>query len=160
MLFRSAALGLLGGIIRGSAMGDLQALEQTVFQWTCNEPDEQGKVQHWVRLQREHPMALKNFFRQLKAAMRFKAPAPFPAPRNGSGQSGQTRDAVNGNAQKPVFLVSRQDRLVHPSCSDSLYERYGQPGHYFVHPFAGHDLTSDDPEGTLDFLRRYLQTFA
>ncbi|MCB1168879.1 MAG: alpha/beta hydrolase [Leptospiraceae bacterium] len=155
-----AALGLLGGIVRARAMGDLEALEERVFQWTCNEPDEQGKVQHWVRLQKEHPLDLHNFLRQLKAAMGFKAPPRFPETGVGLSQSGKTPDAGSGNAPKPVFLVSRRDRLVHPSCSDVLYQRYGQPGKYFVHPFAGHDLTSDDPEGTMDFLRRYMQAFA
>ncbi|MCB1303877.1 MAG: alpha/beta fold hydrolase [Leptospiraceae bacterium] len=133
----SAAWKLLGGIFQGKLRGDVQSMEEAVFGVSCNVADHGEKVQHWVRLQKEHPMTLPNFLHQLRAALTFKPPEP--------------------GFKSPVFLVSRNDRLVSPQCSDDLYRRYGSSdAGYFVHPFAGHDLTSDDPEGTADFLARYI----
>jgi pimeloyl-ACP methyl ester carboxylesterase len=43
-----------------------------------------------------------------------------------------------------AFLGSRKDRLVSVVCSRDLARRYGAP--YEEHPWAGHDLTLDDPE--------------
>lgn len=140
-----AARGLMKGIYRGVVGRDIRALERTVLEWSCNTTMDDGKLERWVELQREYPMAFGNFLRQLLAALRFKAPQ-------------STGNSVAGGQSAPVFLVSRKDRLVNPSCSDALFKRYGKPGQYFVHPFAGHDLTTDDPEGTLDFLRRYLSS--
>ncbi|MEY2935821.1 MAG: hypothetical protein RL033_6570 [Pseudomonadota bacterium] len=42
------------------------------------------------------------------------------------------------------FLGSRHDRLVSVVCSRDLARRYGAP--YEEHPWAGHDLTLDDPD--------------
>ncbi|MEY4547207.1 MAG: hypothetical protein RL685_3402 [Pseudomonadota bacterium] len=63
---------------------------------------------------------------QLYAAARFFPPSPR-------------------SVRPPIaFLGSRHDRLVSVVCSRDLARRYGAP--YEEHPWAGHDLTLDDPD--------------
>lgn len=132
----AAAADLGKAIYTGMVKKDIPAMENRVFARSCNRENPEG-ARRWIELQQQYPIKISNFSRQLLAAMRFRAPDPdFPS---------------------PVFLVSRKDRLVDPRCSDALYRQYGTSGQYFVHPEAGHDLTTDDPEGTMDFLRRYLR---
>ncbi len=131
----AAALDLLGAIGSGLIQKNTDRMESRVFSRSCNFENHDA-VAHWIRLQKQYPVRISNFGRQLLAAMRFSPP--------------------DADFEAPIFLVSRNDRLVDPRCSDTLYAKYGRAGRYFVHPGAGHDLTTDDPEGTLDFLRRYL----
>jgi pimeloyl-ACP methyl ester carboxylesterase len=83
----------------------------------------------WTKVAVERPMSYKNFFNQLVAASRFE-----------------------GLAQEPklptLILSSLGDRLVDPSCSTQLHEKYNWPIHR--HPWAGHDLPWDDPQWVLD----------
>tara|TARA_Y100001937_G_scaffold128748_1_gene207546 strand:+ start:10746 stop:11726 length:981 start_codon:yes stop_codon:yes gene_type:complete len=133
-----AALDILKAVYHGLLRKDIESMESAVFGRSCNNEDTQS-LAHWIELQNRYPVRFSNFLRQLWAALRFRAPAAdFPP---------------------PVFLVSRNDRLVNPACSDALFRRFGRPGRYFVHPFAGHDLTTDDPEGTAEFLRLFLGRF-
>jgi pimeloyl-ACP methyl ester carboxylesterase len=88
----------------------------------------------WCRLASEHPVSLRTQFNQLFAAARFKG---LTAPVN-----------------VPVLLLNGLgDRLVDPSCSSALHEKWGWP--LERHPWAGHDLPWDDPEWTLEHLRAW-----
>ncbi|MEQ8353639.1 MAG: alpha/beta hydrolase [Leptospiraceae bacterium] len=131
-----AMVDLASGIFQGLVRKDIQSMESRVFARSCNRSNPDG-LQNWIDLQSHYPVRFSNFSRQLLAAMRFKSPNP--------------------DFNSPIFLVSRKDRLVDPRCSDALFRKYGSPGKYFVHPTAGHDLTTDDPEGTVDFLSLYLR---
>ncbi|MGZ5183361.1 MAG: alpha/beta fold hydrolase, partial [Ramlibacter sp.] len=70
-----------------------------------------------------------NALRQLWAAARYRAPDRPPA-------------------VPLLLLASAGDRLVHPSCSARLADRWEVP--LRLHPWAGHDLPLDDPAWVLD----------
>ena len=74
----------------------------------------------------ERPLRRRVFFQQLLAATRFRAPR---------------------HLEPPVLLLSSLgDILVSPRCTARLARRYGT---HRVHPRAGHDLPSDDPQWVL-----------
>ncbi|QSX38644.1 alpha/beta fold hydrolase [Shewanella sedimentimangrovi] len=77
-------------------------------------------IARWSRLHQVACTSLGNMLRQLWAAWRFEAP-PINCPS--------------------YFIHGKNDRLVHPCCSESLAGRYGAPVHYL--PNGGHDLALD-----------------
>jgi alpha-beta hydrolase superfamily lysophospholipase len=78
----------------------------------------------WVDLQRRHPVAWRNGFRQLLAALRYQA--------------------SRGRPQAPMLLLCSQvDDLVDWRCSQALSRAWGAP--LRMHTQAGHDLALDDP---------------
>lgn len=82
-------------------------------------------IEEWSRWRRLNPVSRANFFRQLSAAARYRAPEQAPA--------------------VPLqILVSRQDALVSANCSARLGDAWGIPVEW--HDGAGHDLPLDDPE--------------
>lgn len=99
-------------------------------------PDRQQVLAaEWAEYARTHPVSRSNTRRQLRAAMRFRAPQHLP-------------EGV------PVVIVnSAADHLVHPSCSQRLAEAWSCP--LLTHPDAGHDLPLDDPHWLLQQLKRH-----
>ena len=88
----------------------------------------------WGRIEQDHPTSPATFARQLLAASQFKSPPRKP--------------------KAPVLLLcSLGDRFVDPSCSESLHQKY--QWQLERHPWAGHDLTWDDPQWTTDYIRRF-----
>lgn len=88
----------------------------------------------WTRIASERPMTYRNLLNQLWAASRFRGCDRVP--------------------DVPVLLLSSLgDRLVDPSCSEGLHQRWGWPIHR--HPWAGHDLSWDDPEWVLEKIRNW-----
>jgi pimeloyl-ACP methyl ester carboxylesterase len=107
----------------------IAAREAAVLRMTSNVQAHGGIVGQWTALAQAHPVSAPNALRQLWAAARYRAPRQRP----------------------PVpllLLASSADRLVHPSCSARLADRWQVPLH--VHPWAGHDLPLDDPTWVLD----------
>ncbi len=79
----------------------------------------------WVKLGNERPTSYLNFSNQLLAAARF--------------------GGLKRRVDVPVLLLnSLGDRLVDPSCSSALHEKWGWP--IERHPWGGHDLPWDDPQ--------------
>lgn len=97
--------------------------EHTILSMTTRHPpDAEATLAHWLRLREAHPVKPINGLRQLWAAARYRAPRSAPP--------------------VPVLLLNGEgDRLVHPSCSTVLAERWGAP--IVRHPTAGHDLPLD-----------------
>jgi pimeloyl-ACP methyl ester carboxylesterase len=81
-------------------------------------------VRDWAELAHSLPVRRSNALRQLLAAMRFTAPAPVTVPI--------------------LVLAGAGDRLVDPRCSQELARRWRLP--IALHPWAGHDLSLDDPQ--------------
>ena len=73
------------------------------------------------------------FLAQLWAATKFRPPPADPAQRF---------------PERLLVLSSAADRLVDPRCSADLARHYG--AEHRVHPWAGHDLTTDDGEWVAD----------
>jgi len=53
-----------------------------------------------------------------------------------------------------LILSSKQDRLVHVSCSLAIASRWKCPAQ--LHPMAGHDLVLDDPNWVIEKVQRWL----
>lgn len=98
--------------------------ESTILALTSHHPQSPVELPAaWVNYRRQHPVSMRNTLRQLFAAARYRAPrTPPPA--------------------SMLILSSRQDALVHPSCSRQL-ARHWNTG-FAEHPTAGHDLPLDD----------------
>lgn len=89
----------------------------------------------WAEISASSPMTITNLVNQLLAASRFKSPdyiSPFL-----------------------LILASRQDKMVHPKCSEELAKRFKAPIAY--HDEAGHDLPLDDPDWVLTQVGMWMQ---
>jgi len=85
----------------------------------------------WTKESEDHPIAPKNFFRQLLAAGNYKFPVEPPVPT--------------------VHLASENDHFVNVACSKNLAKSWVCP--IYFHPWAGHDLPLDDPQWVIQQLR-------
>lgn len=104
---------------------DLLAREQRVLEATSGKAVRHvGVASQWAALARERPVRAANLLRQLLAAGRYRAPSQPPT-------------------VPLLVLCGEGDRLVSPGCSKALAQRWQLP--VAVHPWAGHDLTLDDP---------------
>ena len=115
------AAQLLALMLAGSA----QAKERRVLQLTTRHPAESAArlIESWSLWRHEQPVSHLNALRQLRAAMRFRAPALPP--------------------RVPMLtLVGACDALVSPECSRQLARAWNIRLH--EHPSAGHDLPLDD----------------
>lgn len=108
--------------------------EGQVFDLICRRADDRReRVAEWVGYAHEYPLSRANFARQLTAAARYRAPTTAPLPRT-------------------LILGALGDRLVDPACSLAIARRWGIE--LDAHPWAGHDLTHDDPHWVLERLVR------
>ncbi len=98
--------------------------ELAIIQLVNNSRDKDEKIaKDWERIQREHPVSLKTMCNQMLAATNYE---PNPA-----------------EPTQPVLLLnSKGDRLVAPSCSETIQKKWHLE--LRTHPWAGHDLTVDD----------------
>ena len=103
---------------------DLRKRELAIIQLVNNSRGMDGKLsQEWEQIQRERPVSLKNLVNQLLAAATYQ-----PAPTKPT---------------QPVLLLNTKgDRLVAPSCSETIQKKWHLE--LRTHPWAGHDLTVDD----------------
>lgn len=81
---------------------------------------------------RQHPVRKENLLRQIIAAVRFRYPKKPPS-------------------CALLLLSSRQDKMVHPSCSQAIKNHWGVE--LKTHATAGHDLPLDDPDWTIRSIR-------
>jgi alpha-beta hydrolase superfamily lysophospholipase len=108
--------------------------ENRMFSRTCNsDADRESKVGVWIRMSAERPLKRSTFFRQLWAASRFVLPEKIDLPA--------------------LFLGASRDRLVHVQCSRDLAAHYGVD--LIEHPWAGHDLTTDDGPWVLEQMKQF-----
>jgi len=99
--------------------------ERRILALTSNRPVDEAELSAWTGIARTAPVTRANLARQLVAAVRAKASRERPA-------------------APTLLLVAARDRIVHPSCSQRLADRWGVP--LAAHPWAGHDLPLDDPD--------------
>ncbi|MBV1789819.1 alpha/beta hydrolase [Marinobacterium sp. D7] len=103
--------------------------EGVIFDLICQRSgDRRETLAAWAGFAHECPLRRSNFGRQLYSAARYRAPSAAPLP----------------NA---LILCGRGDRLVNPACSAAIARRWGIT--LDAHPWAGHDLTHDDPDWVL-----------
>ncbi|MCJ8275869.1 MAG: alpha/beta hydrolase, partial [Bdellovibrionales bacterium] len=92
-------------------------------------------VKIWSEIAEKRPVHPLNFLKQLAAASRYQLPDEKP------------------NLPMVVFC-SREDAMVHPSCSDKLAKHWNLP--IFYNSTAGHELALDDPEWVIENLAQNL----
>jgi len=98
--------------------------------------DPEAVLDHWVALQKQRPVGVRNTLRQLLAAARYQASRLRPS--------------------APILLLcSKADRLVDWRCSQAISRAWGAP--LRLHEHAGHDLPLDDApwvaQAVADWLR-------
>ena len=97
--------------------------ETTIYNMVANQPLDHKVIAKWVTLSETYPIRKSNFFRQLFAAMTFKATRP----------------------QCPIiFLASAKDRLVSVQASKKMAQQWGAP--LIINPHDGHDIPLDNPQ--------------
>jgi len=103
---------------------NLHKRESRVLQLTSNRRNHTKQITHaWERIQTERPISLKNSVRQMIAAATYRPGDLKP--------------------RQPVLLLNGLgDRLVAPSCSESIRKKWQLE--LRRHLWAGHDLTLDD----------------
>ncbi len=83
-----------------------------------------GLIESRIAIHNRHPVQVKNVFRQLWAAARYRPPI--------------------GKPSIPILLLdSLGDRMVDPRCTEAIARRWSLEPR--THPWAGHDLPLDDP---------------
>jgi pimeloyl-ACP methyl ester carboxylesterase len=115
-----------------------EAWERAIMAMTTRHPaNPQATLQNWLQLRAQHPVSTANGLRQLWAATRYRAPqAKPPVPM--------------------LILNALGDRLVHPSCSAALAQRWQVP--LLRHPTAGHDLPLDAAPWAAQQIQAWLAT--
>ncbi len=103
--------------------------EHAVIDLIMNNPEARDMAHPtWTKIATERPISFLNVAAQLRAAARFSSLTTAP--------------------EVPTLLLTGLgDRLVDPSCSEKLHSLWGWP--IRRHPWAGHDLTWDDPSWVL-----------
>lgn len=109
--------------------------EKGIIEVIMNNPEAiEAALPLWTKIAMERPISYKNFFNQLLAAAKFKGLETDPG-------------------VPTLILNSLGDKLVDPSCSTKLHERFNWPINR--HPWAGHDLPWDDPEWVLNHVQEW-----
>ncbi len=116
-----------------------EKIEETIYQLTSTQENNDRHVIAAVELFRQAPPQLPNVMNQLMAASRYRFPKEIP-----------------DNLPPTDILLSLKDGLVSPECSKKLHEHTKWPIHF--NEKAGHDLSLDDPEWLLNKLEEIFNT--
>lgn len=122
--------------IKGLSNRETQILKATSQRGQFENKDTKDIVNDWVEIQRNYPVSYGNFFRQLKAAIKFKL------------------NQLNLNVkqrEKLIFVNGEKDNLVSPLCTATLADMYNCP--LLTHSQSGHDLTLDEGDWLIQNLR-------
>lgn len=106
-------------------LADPTLRERTILELTSNQRPAPPLLAQWSQWRRQYPVSPHNAWRQLCAAIRYRASQTAP--------------------DVPLLVLSGTgDRLVDPRCSQALASAWKIP--LRQHPTAGHDLPLDDPQ--------------
>ena len=112
--------------------------EEKILRLVSRTADQQNEVlQLWVRIAKERSFSRATFLRHLWVANRFKLPS-FKMAR-----------------PKILCLAGMGDAMVDPSCSQKLSVALNADVHF--HPWAGHELTLDDPTWVLTHIQEWVE---
>jgi pimeloyl-[acyl-carrier protein] methyl ester esterase len=120
---------------RLATLQNMREREKGLVELLINSEEGQAKaLTLWTKLAVEHPVRFRVSLNQLWAASRY--------------------EGLREKTDVPVLLLSSLgDRLVDPSCSTALHEKWSWP--IERHPWAGHDLPWDDPEWFLQKIKAW-----
>lgn len=117
-------LAMVPSLVRTLRTEDRVLRERRVLEMTTNGAAPiDATAEAWARFAEERPLGRGVVYRQLYAALRFRAPERIGVPL--------------------LVLASARDRFTDPRCSQKIAARYGAP--IELHPSAGHDLPLEDP---------------
>jgi pimeloyl-ACP methyl ester carboxylesterase len=108
--------------------------ESIIYSMVSNKPISETVIDDWVMLNRLYPTTASNFFRQLLAAMTFRANKP-----------------VN----EILFISSLEDNLVSHTATEAPAKAWNMPIIY--NHSDGHDIPLDNPEWLAYKVIRYLK---
>jgi len=116
----------------------IEKREPALLKLLSNGRDNYDKTtKDWISIQKARPVSGKNAFRQLFAAATYQPGDKKPV--------------------QPILLInSKGDRLVSPSCSEAIKEKWNLELH--THPWGGHDLTLDDSQWVVAEIKNWLRT--
>ncbi len=112
---------------------DVYRRELGVVRLVSNRPDQHVSIaKEWAKIQAERPISFNNSLRQIVAAATYRPAHDKP--------------------KQPVLLLNgKGDRLVSPACSVAIQQKWQLE--LRSHPWAGHDLTTDDGEWVVSQLQ-------
>ncbi|MDD5276984.1 MAG: alpha/beta hydrolase [Methylovulum sp.] len=115
---------------------DVYRRERAIVQLVSNKQDHYAAIaEQWAKIQAERPISFNNSFRQIIAAATYRPAHEKP--------------------KQPVLLLNgKGDRLVSPACSKAIQQRWQLE--LRSHPWAGHDLTTDDGDWVVSQLQDWL----
>lgn len=122
---RSRPLNYLELLLLSLSRFSARMREERVLSLTTRLTPTQAVIDHWVELQRQYPLGVRNTVRQLLASRRYRASRTRPA-------------------APMLLLCSKGDKLVDWRCSQAMSRAWGAP--LRLHTKAGHDLPLDDPQ--------------
>lgn len=130
--------GALAHLLRVPFASNVEARERMILELVTNHRSHFDEtLRDWTTIAHTRPVSLKNTFRQLLAASRFRTHGFAPS--------------------IPVqVLAARHDRMVDVECSRAIARRWGAP--LTEHPTAGHELSNDAPEWIVDQIQAFLKT--
>lgn len=103
---------------------------------TLSRKEKKIVAKEFAEIEKRHPTKAFNFFRQLIFASQVKLEEKlihFPV----------------------LILNSKGDQIVHTSCAGKIAEVLNVP--LITHPYAGHDLTLDDPKWVIEQIQTWLK---
>ncbi len=128
--------GVLFFMLFRSAMARQQQVMRLTSRMARFSRHREAILAQWLQFAKENPVSMTNVFRQLLAAMRFRAGMRPPA--------------------MPVLLLcSQHDDLVNVQCSVTLCEKW--QAEIRMHPVAGHDLPLDDGEWVAEMVKDWME---
>jgi pimeloyl-ACP methyl ester carboxylesterase len=135
-MFKRLTPPALGHLFKIFSAREALKAELGVLKMVSNRPEiYEETAKEWAKLQMDRPVSFENFGRQLFAAATFSAKLEKPPCR-------------------VLILGSAKDRMVDPSCSRVIAERWQAP--FIQHPTAGHDLPLDDAKWIVEQARTFL----
>jgi len=109
--------------------------ERIILELTSNRAEQRAQIiDHWIQARIKHPVSRTNALRQVVAAFQYRVHSKAPD-------------------TDVLILSSKQDALVHVSCSLAISSKWKCPVQ--LHPMAGHDLVLDDPSWVIEKIQRW-----
>ncbi len=123
---RFSILRVCKALLTASFFQGKNRLELAILQFTSHLHQHDTAIAHqWGQLREQKPTNIMNSIRQIIAAAKFAVP-------------------IQSLVDRPVsFIYSKQDKLVHPSCTMKLANILGAPTYAIDN--AGHDIALDQP---------------
>lgn len=111
---------------------DAYQREQLIWSIVANRPADEVVIRYWAEMAVRYPMKLSNFFRQLWAAMNFRASQP---------------------QCQLLFVSSDLDAMVSSKASRAMAQQWGCE--WVINRVDGHDIPLDNPDWVCELLNRW-----